>query len=219
MKHSTRIFVAAALVALGCVSGVSAQTPQVPPTPTVGPTSAPPPTAPLDRSKITPPGPMTAQPGPLQGTTSATGIDIVAGTDGFQTFARAVSASGLMDTLRGAGPYTIFAPTDAAFARLPAGTLDALLRPENRERLRALMQYLVVPGDLQMERIGRARIVPSLLGEPLNLQKSASGAYTVNGANIVERDVQASNGEVNVIDSIITPGRHNPADQGKNATH
>jgi len=219
VKHlSTRIFIGAALIALGCAGGVSAQTPQVPPTPTAGPTALPPPGAPLDRSKIAPPQPLTAHPGPVQGTTSATGIDIIAGTDGFHTFAQAVSASGLMDTLHGSGPYTIFAPTDVAFARLPAGQLDALLRPENRERLRALVMYLIVPSDVHMDAIGRSRTVPTLLGEPAALQRSASGAFTFNGANVIERDVQASNGEVDVIDSIVLP-RRNPADQGKNATH
>ena len=157
--------------------------------------------------------------GPVQGTTSATGIDIVAGTPGFSTFAQIISAVGITDTLRGNGPYTIFAPTDEAFARMPQGELRELLRPENRERLRAIAQYWVVPQSLEVTGMVRGpQSVQTMQGANVVLKKAASGAYTVNGANIIERDVAASNGQIQVIDSVLLPDRRTPADDAKNAT-
>jgi uncharacterized surface protein with fasciclin (FAS1) repeats len=154
--------------------------------------------------------------GPIQGTTAATGYDIIAGTPGFRTFASAIAAAGLADTLRGPGPYTILAPTDEAFARLPQGQLDSLLKPENRDRLRTILQYFIIPQAVTAEDVRNMRSLPTLEGDAVVIKKSAGGSYTVNGANITQRDIQASNGQIEVIDSVILPNRRTPPDQPRN---
>jgi len=158
--------------------------------------------------------------GPVQGTTSTPAVDIVSGTPGFSTFAQIVTATGIIDTLRGSGPYTIFAPSDEAFARMPSGELQNLLRPENRDRLRAIVQYWVVPQAITVTgTIHGPTTYQTMEGDNVTVNKTASGAYTVNGANIVERDVQASNGMAQIVDSVLIPNRRTPTDTPKNPTH
>lgn len=122
----------------------------------------------------------------------------------FNTLITAVKAAGLEDTLRGSGPFTIFAPTDEAFAKLPAGTLEDLLKPENKEQLVAILSYHVVPGKaMSADLVGTSTTAATVQGQNLNID--ASNGVKVNEANVTTADVVASNGVVHVIDTVIMP--------------
>lgn len=130
--------------------------------------------------------------------------DIVAvaqGAGSFDTLVKAIQAAGLVETLQGPGPFTVFAPTDAAFARIPAADLEALLA--DREKLRAVLTYHVVPGKVtaaQVKDLSRAKTVQG--GE---VRIDASDGVRVDGARVVQADVPASNGVIHVIDAVILP--------------
>lgn len=133
--------------------------------------------------------------------------DIVAtavSADDFNTLAAALEAADLITALQGEGPYTVFAPTDAAFAALPEGTLDSLLLPENKEQLTAILLYHVVPGQIMSEDISGTASPETLEGDSVKVVSSSTGV-TVNGANVVSADVSASNGVIHVIDAVILP--------------
>lgn len=131
------------------------------------------------------------------------GTAISAGS--FKTLVTAVEAAGLVDTLKGPGPITVFAPTDEAFAKLPAGILDDLLKPENRDRLVAILTYHVVPGQVMSGDIaGKATRVATVQGAPIDVDATGS-TVKVNGATVVSADVAASNGVIHVIDTVILP--------------
>lgn len=122
----------------------------------------------------------------------------------FSTLAKAIEAAGLADTLAAAGPYTLFAPTDAAFAKLPAGELDRLLQPANREQLKTLLMNHVVEGQAKAEYFtGKQGEMTALGGGKLALD-GASGVK-VNGASVVKPDIMASNGVIHAVDSVILP--------------
>ncbi len=129
-------------------------------------------------------------------------IDIASTTEGFSTLTAAVTAAGLVDTLKGAGPFTVFAPTDAAFAALPAGVLDALLLPENKDALAKILTYHVVAGNVLSTDITDGD-VPTVEGQ--NVTLSTADGVTVNGANVVQADIVTSNGVIHVIDAVILP--------------
>ena len=138
--------------------------------------------------------------------TCAAGKDIVAvaaGADNFKTLVAAVKAAGLVETLQGKGPFTVFAPTDAAFAKLPAGTVESLLKPENRDKLVALLTYHVVPGKVLAADV-KTMEAQTVQGQNVHLVVSAAGV-TVNSANVVKTDVLADNGVIHVIDTVIMP--------------
>ncbi len=130
-------------------------------------------------------------------------VAVAAGAGTFNTLVAAVKAAGLVETLQGAGPFTVFAPTDEAFAKLPAGTVESLLKPENKQKLIAILTYHVVPGKVM------AADVKSMQASTVNGQKLslvvANGGVTVNNANIVATDVAASNGVIHVIDIVVLP--------------
>jgi uncharacterized surface protein with fasciclin (FAS1) repeats len=130
-------------------------------------------------------------------------VDTAVAAGSFKTLAAALSAAGLVDTLKGAGPFTVFAPTDEAFAKLPAGTVEDLLKPENKEKLIAILTYHVVPGRVMAKdvRTGDAKTVN---GKPLKLNVTA-GKVMVNEAQVVSADVAASNGVIHVIDRVVLP--------------
>lgn len=133
--------------------------------------------------------------------------DIVAtavAADDFNTLAAALEAADLISALQGEGPFTVFAPTDAAFAALPEGTLDALLQPENKDQLTAILLYHVVPGQIMSEDISGTASPETLEGDSVEVIASDAGV-TVNGANVVSADVGASNGVIHVIDAVILP--------------
>jgi uncharacterized surface protein with fasciclin (FAS1) repeats len=131
-------------------------------------------------------------------------VDVAAGAGSFNTLVAAVKAAGLVDALKGDGPLTVFAPTDEAFAALPAGTLDSLLKPENKEQLAAILLYHVVPGKVMSADLSGTVNAATLQGETIEIVASSKGV-TVNGANVVSADVAASNGVIHVIDAVLLP--------------
>jgi uncharacterized surface protein with fasciclin (FAS1) repeats len=134
---------------------------------------------------------------------SETVVQIASSNPSFSTFTKAVEAAGLTETLSGAGNYTVFAPTDEAFAALPAGTLEELMKPENKEKLAQILQYHILPNKVASAEIqpGEAATVE---GDPVNLEV-AEGKVTVNGAEVVQPDINASNGVIHVIKVVILP--------------
>jgi len=123
----------------------------------------------------------------------------------FKTLVAAVQAAGLGDALSGPGPFTIFAPTDEAFAKLPEGTVEDLLKPENREKLVAILTYHVIPGKVMAGDIaGKKLNVESLQGGDLAVD-AMSGGVMINGATVTAADIEASNGVIHVIDRVILP--------------
>ena len=132
-------------------------------------------------------------------------VEIAAGNPDFSTLVAALKAAGLVEALSGAGPFTVFAPTNEAFAQLPAGTLDSLLLPENKEKLVAILTYHVVSGKVMAADVVTLTEATSLEGDTIAISV-ANGAVKVDGANVVVTDLEASNGVIHVIDAVITPG-------------
>ncbi len=131
-------------------------------------------------------------------------VDTAVAAGSFNTLVAAVKAAGLVDALKGPGPLTVFAPTDAAFAKLPAGTVDDLLKPENKEKLKGILLYHVVSGKVMSTDL-KGTVKPATLeGSALTIVAGASGV-TVNGANVTSADVAASNGVIHVIDAVVLP--------------
>jgi uncharacterized surface protein with fasciclin (FAS1) repeats len=138
----------------------------------------------------------------------------------FKTLLAAAKAAGLAEALTGAGPFTVFAPTDEAFAKLPAGTVESLLKPENKEKLVAILKYHVVPGRVYSEDALAAKKATTLQGSEIHVSVSG-GQAKINDANLVTTDLDASNGVIHVIDSVILPAAK-PAKVGSTtsaATH
>jgi uncharacterized surface protein with fasciclin (FAS1) repeats len=120
------------------------------------------------------------------------------------TLVAAVKAAGLVETLQGAGPFTVFAPTDEAFAKLPAGTLEALLKPENKPKLQRILTSHVVAGRIMAADVVKTSSAKSVSGDTLTIA-SRDGGVTVGGAKVVKTDIAATNGVIHVIDSVILP--------------
>jgi uncharacterized surface protein with fasciclin (FAS1) repeats len=129
-------------------------------------------------------------------------VTIASGNEDFSTLVAAVGAAGLVETLQGEGPFTVFAPTNAAFAALPAGLVDKLLLPENKDLLVKILTYHVVGAKLISAEV-MAGEVPSVGGQ--NITVTTEGGVKVNGANVVAVDIEASNGVIHVIDAVILP--------------
>jgi uncharacterized surface protein with fasciclin (FAS1) repeats len=121
----------------------------------------------------------------------------------FTTLVAAIQAAGLVETLEGAGPFTVFAPTDAAFAKLPAGTVESLLKPENRAQLVAILTYHVVPGKVMAADVKTSK-AKTVNGQELAIEVKA-GKVTVGGATVIATDVAAGNGVIHVIDTVVLP--------------
>lgn len=132
-------------------------------------------------------------------------VDTAVAAGSFGTLVAAVQAAGLEETLRGAGPFTVFAPTDAAFAALPAGTVENLLLPENRETLRSILTYHVVSGRVMAADAAGLSSAPTVNGASAPIAPGANGGLTIGGANIVTTDIECSNGVIHVIDAVIMP--------------
>lgn len=130
-------------------------------------------------------------------------VDIAAGADDFSTLVAAVKAAGLVDTLKGDGPFTVFAPTNAAFAALPEGTVENLLKPENKEQLVAVLTYHVVAGKVMAADV-KAGEVPTVQGSKATI-KVEDGKVMIDNATVVKTDIVASNGVIHVIDAVILP--------------
>jgi uncharacterized surface protein with fasciclin (FAS1) repeats len=131
-------------------------------------------------------------------------VDTAAAAGSFQTLLAAAQAAGLVDALKGDGPLTVFAPTDEAFAKLPEGTVENLLKPENKDALAGILLYHVVAGKIMSGDIGSSASPATLQGATLDV-KASYGKVTVNGANVITADVGASNGVIHVIDAVILP--------------
>jgi uncharacterized surface protein with fasciclin (FAS1) repeats len=132
-------------------------------------------------------------------------VDTAVAAGQFKTLAAALSAAGLISTLKGPGPFTVFAPTDAAFAKLPAGTVDSLLKPENKAQLVAVLTYHVVSGRIMSSALaGKVTDAKTVEGRTVKVD-ATMGGVTVNGAKVVAADVAATNGVIHVIDTVLIP--------------
>ena len=131
-------------------------------------------------------------------------VDTAVALGEFTTLAAARDAAGLVQTLKGEGPFTVFAPTDAAFAKLPAGTVEELLRPENKEKLAAILTYHVVPGKVMAADVVSLDEAKTVNGETIEIQIDGN-SVRVNDASVTATDVAASNGVIHVIDQVILP--------------
>jgi uncharacterized surface protein with fasciclin (FAS1) repeats len=131
-------------------------------------------------------------------------VDTAVGAGNFTTLAAALQAAGLVDTLKGEGPFTVFAPTDAAFAKLPDGVVADLLKPENVDRLRAVLTYHVVAGSVPASEVVKLDSAKTVNGQSVDIAVQG-GKVMVDSANVVTPDIMASNGVIHVIDSVILP--------------
>jgi len=137
-------------------------------------------------------------------TKQQTVVDIAVGNPDFSTLVAALKAAGLVDTLSGAGPFTVFAPTNAAFEKLPAGTLDSLLKPENKGQLTSILTYHVVAGKVLAADVVKLSSAKTVQGGEVAI-KLDGGPVTVDGANVTATDIAGSNGVIHVIDNVILP--------------
>ncbi len=133
-------------------------------------------------------------------------VDTAVAAGSFKTLAAALQAAGLVETLKGKGPFTVFAPTDAAFAKLPAGTVEDLLKPENKAKLVAILTYHVVPGTVMASKVVtmNGKEAKTVNGQSVKIMVKGS-TVMINGAKVVTTDVVASNGVIHVIDTVILP--------------
>ncbi len=131
-------------------------------------------------------------------------VDTAVAAGSFKTLAAALQAAGLVDTLKGPGPFTVFAPTDAAFAKLPAGTVDELLKPENKEKLTAILTYHVVSGKVTAAQVMKMTSAKTVNGQPVTIS-ATGGTVMVNNAKVTKADIMCSNGVIHVIDTVLMP--------------
>jgi uncharacterized surface protein with fasciclin (FAS1) repeats len=130
-------------------------------------------------------------------------VDTAVAAGSFTTLAAALEAAGLVETLKGEGPFTVFAPTDDAFAALPEGTVEDLLKPENKDQLTAILTYHVVPGKVMSGDLSDGMEAATVQGSTVMI--GTEGGVTVDGANVTQADIEASNGVIHVIDAVILP--------------
>jgi uncharacterized surface protein with fasciclin (FAS1) repeats len=122
----------------------------------------------------------------------------------FKTLAKALQAADLVDTLKGPGPFTVFAPTDEAFAALPAGTIDNLLKPENKAKLQRILTYHVVPGKVMAADVVKLQSAKAVSGDTVTVA-TRNGGVIIDNAHVVKADIAASNGVIHVIDAVLLP--------------
>jgi uncharacterized surface protein with fasciclin (FAS1) repeats len=131
-------------------------------------------------------------------------VDTAVAAGQFKTLAAALGAAGLVDTLKGPGPFTVFAPTDEAFAKLPAGTVESLLKPENKDKLVSILTYHVVPGRVMASDVVKLKKAKTVQGQAATV-KVVGSEVRIDNAKVVKTDIAASNGVIHVIDSVILP--------------
>ena len=131
-------------------------------------------------------------------------VDTAVEAGSFKTLATALTAAWLVETLKGEGPFTVFAPTDEAFAKLPAGTLNDLLKPENKAKLSAILTYHVVPGKVMAKDVVSLSSAKTVNGKELKIA-TKDGTVTVDKATVIKTDIECSNGVIHVIDSVMLP--------------
>jgi uncharacterized surface protein with fasciclin (FAS1) repeats len=144
---------------------------------------------------------------PSSSPTATTGniVDVAASNGSFKTLTAALKAAGLTEALSAQGPFTVFAPTDAAFAALPKGTVEKLLKPENKEKLVKLLAYHVIPGAVTSSQL-KSGEVPTAEGSSINVKvDNTNNAVTINDAKVIGSDVKASNGIIHAVDKVIMP--------------
>jgi uncharacterized surface protein with fasciclin (FAS1) repeats len=133
-------------------------------------------------------------------------VDTAEGAGSFKTLVAAVKAAGLVETLKGEGPFTVLAPTDEAFAKLPAGTLESLLKPENKDKLIALLTYHVIPAKALAADVVKldGKSVKSVEGSPIKVEVEGK-TVMMNNAKVIKADIACTNGVIHVIDTVIMP--------------
>jgi uncharacterized surface protein with fasciclin (FAS1) repeats len=131
-------------------------------------------------------------------------VDTAVSAGQFKTLTAALKAAGLVDTLKSSGPFTVFAPTDEAFAKLPAGTVENLLKPENKDQLAAILTYHVVPGKVMAAEVVKLDEATTVNGQMIDVSV-AGDKVMANDATVTKTDIEASNGVIHVIDSVILP--------------
>lgn len=131
-------------------------------------------------------------------------VDTAVAAGQFKTLAAALDAAGLIDTLKGPGPFTVFAPTDDAFAKLPAGTVENLLKPENKDKLAAILIYHVVPGTVMASDVVKLKDAKTVNGKMLKVTVQGN-VVMINDAKVTTTDIVASNGVIHVIDTVVLP--------------
>jgi len=136
--------------------------------------------------------------------TKADIVDTAVAAGQFNTLAKALQAAGLVDTLKGKGPFTVFAPTDDAFAKLPAGTVEDLLKPENKEKLVSILTYHVVPGAVSSKKVAGMTSAKTVNGKSVKIS-AEGGTVKIDNATVTKADIKASNGVIHVIDSVLMP--------------
>jgi uncharacterized surface protein with fasciclin (FAS1) repeats len=131
-------------------------------------------------------------------------VDTAVAAGSFKTLAKALAAADLVETLKSAGPFTVFAPTDEAFAKLPAGTLENLLKPENKAQLRRILTYHVVSGRVAAADVVKLKSAKTVSGDTVSIAVAGS-TVTVNASKVVKTDIAATNGVIHVIDTVLIP--------------
>ena len=134
-------------------------------------------------------------------------VDTAKANGSFTTLVTAIQAADLVGSLKGPGPFTVFAPTDAAFRKLPAGTVESLLKPENKEKLRAILTYHVVSGTVTGAQAMKVSSAKTLNGQELRVSNH-DGTLMVNESTVLNADVPASNGVIHVVDTVLLPGNN-----------
>ena len=131
-------------------------------------------------------------------------VDTAVAAGNFKTLAAALQAAGLVDTLKGPGPFTVFAPTDEAFAKLPAGTVEDLLKPENKQKLTSILTYHVVAGKVMASQVVKLHEAKTVNGQDVKIMVDG-GKVMADNANVVQTDIQCTNGVIHVIDTVLLP--------------
>ncbi|MGD9633152.1 MAG: fasciclin domain-containing protein [Pirellulales bacterium] len=130
-------------------------------------------------------------------------VDTAVNAGSFKTLATALKAAGLVETLKGKGPFTVFAPTDEAFAKLPAGTVETLLKPENKAKLAGILTYHVVSGNVKADDVVNLKSAKTVQGQTVAID--ATDGVKINDAKVVKADIDCSNGVIHVIDTVLLP--------------
>ena len=216
-QKSIALTLGAAIVSTGLFAGISSQaqsgTPGTTTTPSTTPTATPATTTPGTTTTPSNGGSMTKPAGmtkpattPAATPTGKTIVSIAAGNKNFTTLVKALKAADLVDTLAGEGPFTVFAPTNAAFAKIPKATLANLLKPENKEQLKKVLTYHVVSGAVTSNLLKSGQKVATVEGG--NVTVTIKGKkVTINNAKVILADVKASNGVIHAIDTVLMPGK------------
>ena len=141
-------------------------------------------------------------------------VDTAVAAGSFKTLVAAVKAAGLVDTLKGKGPFTVFAPTDEAFAKLPKGTVESLLKPENKSKLADILTYHVVAAKVPAAKVKSGKV--GMVNKKNSRVRVKDGKVTINKANVVKTDIMTSNGIIHVIDAVIMPPKGGKGGKKKN---